>query len=35
MLLKRRAIKQWLVKAHPFSMASDIVMGKLVNQYNK
>ena len=35
MLLKRRAIKHWLVKAHPFSMASDIVMGKLVNESNK
>lgn len=35
MLLKRRAIKEWLVKAYPFVMASDIVMGKLINQYKR
>ena len=35
MLLKRKAVKKWLLKAHPFNMASDIVMGKLVNEYNQ
>ena len=35
MLLKRHAIKEWLVKAHPFKMASDIIMGKLDTQYER
>ena len=35
MLIKRKTAKEWLHFAYPFRYPSDIVMGKIINKYNR